>query len=260
MTLIETCKNGIRAHYLIHGIDSRGTPYTVDTSGPIFMQSRCAKVQNDDDNYNVFANEKQHLEQPESVNVTYLKEHGDTNITTDSLDMSNNRGEADQDEDEDLARERDLLASLIDKLKCKIDDSKNRNKLLESSNKTLVDKLKGEIEDFKTKNKSLESSNNHFKEANNKLSKTNQLMFKDLKKFQAELDRDGENLDKMKEKGDACIFVSYGSKSSAVTKYCLTAADAHDQRQQHNTTSSTSTIVAADTPPLNIQTTPDNKI
>ncbi|GJW44038.1 integrase, catalytic region, zinc finger, CCHC-type containing protein [Tanacetum coccineum] len=38
-------------------------------------------------------------------------------------------------------------------------------------------------------NKSLESSNNHFKEANNELSKTNQLMFKDLKKFQAELDK-----------------------------------------------------------------------
>ncbi|GKG13497.1 hypothetical protein Tco_0350457, partial [Tanacetum coccineum] len=53
---------------------------------------------------------------------------------------------------------------------------------------TLVDKLKGEIEDFKTKNKCLESSNNHFKEAKNELSKTNQLMFKDLKKFQAELD------------------------------------------------------------------------
>ncbi|GJT42639.1 retrovirus-related pol polyprotein from transposon TNT 1-94 [Tanacetum coccineum] len=41
----------------------------------------------------------------------------------------------------------------------------------------------------KTENKSLESSNNHFKEANNELSKTNQLMFKDLKKFQAELDK-----------------------------------------------------------------------
>ncbi|GKF66241.1 hypothetical protein Tco_0192758, partial [Tanacetum coccineum] len=73
------------------------------------------------------------------------------------------------------------------KLKCEIDESKNRNKFLESSNKELVDKLKGEIEDFKNKNKSLESSNNYFKEANNELSKTNQLMFKDLKKFQAEL-------------------------------------------------------------------------
>ncbi|GKC50411.1 hypothetical protein Tco_1073156 [Tanacetum coccineum] len=81
----------------------------------------------------------------------------------DNIDMSTNGEMADQDDD-DLAKECDLLSSLIDKLKC-------------------------EIKDFKTKNKSLESSNNHFKEANNKLSKTNQLMFKDLKKFQAELDR-----------------------------------------------------------------------
>ncbi|GKA93265.1 putative ribonuclease H-like domain-containing protein [Tanacetum coccineum] len=42
------------------------------------------------------------------------------------------------------------------------------------------------------------------------------------------------------------------SKSSAVT-----AADAPDKRQLHNTTPSTSTTVAADTPLLNIQTTPE---
>nr|GEW01692.1 hypothetical protein [Tanacetum cinerariifolium] len=59
----------------------------------------------------------------------------------------------DDDDDDDLANECDLLASLIEKLKCEIDDSKNRNKFLETSNKVLVDKLK------------------------------------DLKKFQAELDR-----------------------------------------------------------------------
>ncbi|GJU63584.1 hypothetical protein Tco_1245419, partial [Tanacetum coccineum] len=139
-----------------------------ENSGPIFDDEPLQKVQNNDDNYNVFANDREHHEQPESVNVTYLKEHGDTNITTDLLDMSNNEGEADQDEDDDLAREHDLLASLIEKLKCEINESKNRNKLLESSNKTLVDKLKSEIEDFKTKNKSLESSNNHFKEENKK--------------------------------------------------------------------------------------------
>nr|GEV56152.1 RNA-directed DNA polymerase, eukaryota, reverse transcriptase zinc-binding domain protein [Tanacetum cinerariifolium] len=39
------------------------------------------------------------------------------------------------DDDADLANERELLASLIEKLKCKIDDSKNRNKFLETSNK-----------------------------------------------------------------------------------------------------------------------------
>ncbi|GKA48853.1 integrase, catalytic region, zinc finger, CCHC-type containing protein [Tanacetum coccineum] len=46
-----------------------------------------------------------------------------------------------------------------------------------------------QLEDYKNKNKCLESSNNHFKEANTKLAKNNQLMFKDLKKFQAKLDR-----------------------------------------------------------------------
>ncbi|GJR80296.1 hypothetical protein Tco_0151081 [Tanacetum coccineum] len=129
-----------------------------------------------------------YIQQHESVNDAYLEEQGDTNITIDSLIMSTHQETVDQDDD-DLANERDLLASLIEKLKCEIVDNKNRNKFLESSNKDLVDKLKGEIEDFKTKNKSLETSNNHFKEANNELSKTNQWMFKDLKKFQAELDR-----------------------------------------------------------------------
>nr|GEZ73711.1 hypothetical protein [Tanacetum cinerariifolium] len=46
------------------------------------------------------------------------------------------------DDDDDLANERELLASLIEKLKCEIDDSKNRNKFLKTSNKVLVDKLK----------------------------------------------------------------------------------------------------------------------
>ncbi|GJV21975.1 putative ribonuclease H-like domain-containing protein, partial [Tanacetum coccineum] len=50
--------------------------------------------------------------QPESVNDTYLVEQGDNNITTDSLDMSNNGKEADQDDN--LAREHDLLASYHD--------------------------------------------------------------------------------------------------------------------------------------------------
>nr|GEW83675.1 hypothetical protein [Tanacetum cinerariifolium] len=108
----------------------------------------------------------------------------------DSLDMSYDREQIDQnDDDNDLANERELLASLIEKLKCEIDDSKNRNKFLETSNKVLVEKLKGEIEDFKNKNKSLESSNNCFKEAYSKLSETNKLLYNDFKKSQAKLDR-----------------------------------------------------------------------
>ncbi|GKA99407.1 retrovirus-related pol polyprotein from transposon TNT 1-94 [Tanacetum coccineum] len=110
-----------------------------------------------DDDYNVFTNDRQHLEQPESVNDTYPDEQGDNNIIIDSLDMSTNGDQADHDDD-DLARERNFLASLIEKLKCEIDDSKNHNKFLKSSNQTLVDK------------------------------------FKNLKKFQAELDRNEKEL------------------------------------------------------------------
>ncbi|GJU93644.1 retrovirus-related pol polyprotein from transposon TNT 1-94 [Tanacetum coccineum] len=135
--------------------------------------------------------------------------------------------------------------------------------------------------------------------------------------------RDGENLDKIKEKDDACIFVGYSTQSRAYRVYnkrtrvivetihvnfdelpqmasdhvssdpvpqseivttsneldllfslmfdellngttpvvskssAVTATDAPNQRQQQNTTPSTSTTVAADIPPLNIQTTPE---
>ncbi|GJX34561.1 retrovirus-related pol polyprotein from transposon TNT 1-94 [Tanacetum coccineum] len=91
---------------------------------------------------------------------------------------------------------------------------------MESSTKTLVDKLKGEIEDFKTKNKSLESSNNHFKKATTELAKTNQLLFKDLKKFQVELDRYHDvhyaskvKIDCAKAKGDLMSYKIESQKS-----------------------------------------------
>nr|GEW62142.1 hypothetical protein [Tanacetum cinerariifolium] len=101
------------------------------------------------------------------------------------------------------------------KLKCEIDESKNRNKFLETSNKVLVENLKGEIEDFKNKNKSLDSSNNYFKEANN-------LLYTDYKKSEAELARRNSmeyalqmEIECAKEKGDACIFVGYSTQSRA---------------------------------------------
>ncbi|GJU77910.1 retrovirus-related pol polyprotein from transposon TNT 1-94 [Tanacetum coccineum] len=216
----------LEAHYMYMAQIHEVTPDSVDNSGPIFDDEPMHKVQNNNDNYNVFAMENEHPEQPESSNDIYLAEQGDTNITIDSSDICYDRAQDDQDETDDLDQERDLLASLIQKLKCEIDDSKNRNKFLESSNKELVDKLKGEIEDFKTKNKSLESSNNHFKEANNELSKTNQLMFKDLKKFQAELDKYNDvnyaskvEIDCAKAKGDLMSYkIDFEKSSNAYTQ------------------------------------------
>ncbi|GJW75681.1 hypothetical protein Tco_0135051 [Tanacetum coccineum] len=67
--------------------------------------------------------ERQHHEQLESVNDTYLVEQDDTNTTPNSSDMSNNGGEADQDE-QMFQEERELLASLIEQMKIEIDRSK----------------------------------------------------------------------------------------------------------------------------------------
>ncbi|GJT64012.1 retrovirus-related pol polyprotein from transposon TNT 1-94 [Tanacetum coccineum] len=100
--------------------------------------------------YNVFAIENEHLEQPESVNDIYLEDQGDTNIIIDSLDICYNRDQDDQDDTDELDQERDLLASLIEKLKCEIDDSKNRNKFLKTSNKALVDIVK-DLKKFQAK-------------------------------------------------------------------------------------------------------------
>nr|GEX86568.1 integrase, catalytic region, zinc finger, CCHC-type, peptidase aspartic, catalytic [Tanacetum cinerariifolium] len=183
----------------------------VADSGPIFDTKLVQKV-SIDDHYNVFAIESEHPEQSESIHDTYSIEQNEHNVIIDSLDMSYDREQIDQnDVDADLVNERELLASLIEKLKCEIDDSKNRNTFLETSNNVLIEKLKGEIEDFKNKNKSLESSNNHFKEANNKQSETNNLPYTDFKKSQAELVRRND--------------VEYPSKKEAQLKLYKTRED-----------------------------------
>nr|GFD14427.1 hypothetical protein [Tanacetum cinerariifolium] len=149
---------------------------------PIFDKEPEQKVQNED-RYDVFAIECQHPEQSESVHKTYLIEQDAHNVLIESEDMNYDSEQIDQnEEDTDLAVERELLASLIAKLKCEIDESKNRNTLLETSNKVLVEKLKSEIADFRNKNKSLT-------EANNKLSEKIDLLYADFKKSKAELKR-----------------------------------------------------------------------
>nr|GEW05387.1 hypothetical protein [Tanacetum cinerariifolium] len=178
----------LEAHYMYMAKLQEVSPDATD-SGPIFDAEPVQKVSNDD-HYNVFAIENEHPEQSESVHDTYHIEQDAHNMIINSLDMSYDREQTEHnDDDVDLVNKHELLASLIEKLKCEINDSKNRNKFLETSNKALIEKLKGEIEDFKNKNKSLESSSNRFKEANKKLSETNTLLYNDFKKSQAELKR-----------------------------------------------------------------------
>nr|GEZ08565.1 hypothetical protein [Tanacetum cinerariifolium] len=131
----------LEAHYTYMAQLQEVSPDAADF-GPIFDAEPLQKVSNDD-HYNVFAIESEHPEQSESVHDTYLVEQDAHNVIIYSLDMSYDREEIDQNDDHnDLTNERELLASLIEKLKCEIDDSKNRNKFLETSNKVLVEKLK----------------------------------------------------------------------------------------------------------------------
>nr|GEX22666.1 hypothetical protein [Tanacetum cinerariifolium] len=134
---------GIGSNYMYMAQIQEVTPDAADNSGPIFDTEPLQQVPTND-NYNMFAIESEHPEQSKSIHDTYLIEQDEHNVIIDSLDMSYDREQIDQNDDDDaLVNERDLLASLIEKQKCEIDDSKNRNKILETSNKVLVDKLKG---------------------------------------------------------------------------------------------------------------------
>nr|GEW65031.1 retrovirus-related Pol polyprotein from transposon TNT 1-94 [Tanacetum cinerariifolium] len=113
------------AHYMYMAQLQEVSPYVADF-GPIFDADPVQKVSTND-RYNVFAIESEHPEQSESVHDTYPIEQDEHNVIIDSLDISYDREQIDQnDDDNDLANERELLSSLIEKLKCEINDSKNR--------------------------------------------------------------------------------------------------------------------------------------
>nr|GEX03819.1 hypothetical protein [Tanacetum cinerariifolium] len=181
----------LEAHYM-YMAQIQAVSLDAADSGPIFDSKPVQKVSTDD-HYNVFAIESEHPEQSESVHDTYPIIQDEHNMIIDSLDMSYDREQIDRnDDDDDLANERELLASLIEKLKCEIDDSKNRNNFLETSNKVLIEQLK----------------------------EINALMYKDLKKFQAELYRRNDveyaskvEIDYAKGKGDLISYKMESQKS-----------------------------------------------
>ncbi|GJT16664.1 hypothetical protein Tco_0875370 [Tanacetum coccineum] len=81
----ESEEQELEAHYMYMAQLQEVTPDSVDTSGPIFDDEPMHKVQNNNDNYNVFAMENEHPEQPESSNGIYLGEQGKPAIFSDSL-------------------------------------------------------------------------------------------------------------------------------------------------------------------------------
>ncbi|GKD34466.1 hypothetical protein Tco_1249975 [Tanacetum coccineum] len=92
----ENVDKELEAYYMYMAQIQEVTPDAADNSGPIFDVEPLQKVQNNDDNYNVFAIESEHPEQPESVNDTYPVEQDEHNIIIDSLDMSYNPLDSDE--------------------------------------------------------------------------------------------------------------------------------------------------------------------
>ncbi|GJW39408.1 hypothetical protein Tco_0065253 [Tanacetum coccineum] len=75
------------------------------------------KVQYDAE-YNMFANERQHFEQPKSINDTHLVEKDDSNVIPDSLNMCDNDNQADKN-----AKECDDERSTLEECKSSLEKS-----------------------------------------------------------------------------------------------------------------------------------------
>ncbi|GJT52929.1 hypothetical protein Tco_0987983 [Tanacetum coccineum] len=103
--------------------------------------------------YKVFAIEKQHIEQPDFINDTYVMEKNNSNVTSDSTDMSHNVKKVDQ-HTRKHENERVLLASSIEKLKADIEENKEIHKDLKKVNIRISQILKEkepQKKDFKSK-------------------------------------------------------------------------------------------------------------
>ncbi|GJR20234.1 hypothetical protein Tco_0968761 [Tanacetum coccineum] len=150
-------------------------------SGPTYDVEPLEKVHLAD-NYNVFATNRQHSEQPESINDTYVVETVDSNVTPDSLDMCDNEEQVDQN-DEELEDERVLLTSLIANFKLDIDENKKSQKQLKKENTSLTQDL-NELEKYKilqTNHKDKEKAELEYAKALGLLEETKRLHNKSVK-------------------------------------------------------------------------------
>ncbi|GJY35433.1 hypothetical protein Tco_0420811 [Tanacetum coccineum] len=102
------------------------------------------QVQNHDEN-NVFANERRHFEQLESINDTYVLEKDDSNVTSDSSNICNNDNQVDQNAAK-CVDERATLANLIANLTLDTEKNKTILKQLKKANASLTQ----EMEECKT--------------------------------------------------------------------------------------------------------------
>ncbi|GJX00947.1 hypothetical protein Tco_0184860 [Tanacetum coccineum] len=93
-----------------------------------------------DTRYNVFSNERQHSEQPESISNTCVVAKVDSNVIPDTPDMCDNDIQTDQNVVE-CDDERVALANLIANFKLDIYENKKIQKQLKKANTSLAHEL-----------------------------------------------------------------------------------------------------------------------
>ncbi|GJV37197.1 retrovirus-related pol polyprotein from transposon TNT 1-94 [Tanacetum coccineum] len=128
----EIDKQELEAHYgFMAKIQEVLPPESDSTAEPL------EQVQYDAE-YNVFASERQHSEQPESISNTCVVEKVDSNVIPDSPDMCDNDIQTNQNAKD----ERDALANLIANLTLDTEENKTILMQLKKANASLTQELK----------------------------------------------------------------------------------------------------------------------
>ncbi|GJY74226.1 integrase, catalytic region, zinc finger, CCHC-type containing protein [Tanacetum coccineum] len=136
----EPNKQELEAHYMYMANIQEVLLDTDDISGPTYDTEPLEQVPTENE-YNVFAKDKQHSEQLETINDTYVMETFDSNVIPDHYDMCNNKFEDDHNADDNDEDERVELANLIANLKLDINENKKIQKKLRKANTTLTHEL-----------------------------------------------------------------------------------------------------------------------
>ncbi|GJS49064.1 hypothetical protein Tco_0599185 [Tanacetum coccineum] len=111
-----------------------------------------------DATYNVFANERQHSEQPEYINDTYVVKQDHSNVIPDLSNMCANANQDDQNVKE-CDDERVALANLIANLTLDTEENKKILKQLKKANASLASELKECKSTLEETNRTLWESN-----------------------------------------------------------------------------------------------------
>ncbi|GKB99299.1 hypothetical protein Tco_0985436, partial [Tanacetum coccineum] len=132
----EPDEQELEAHYMY--MEKIQEVLTAD-SRPTYDAKPLEQVQSNDD-YNVFVTKRQHSDQPETINDTYVVKTTNSNVIPNSSDMCDNEGKADQNA-KDYEDERVVLANLIENLKLDTDENKKIQKQLKKANAALTHEL-----------------------------------------------------------------------------------------------------------------------